>query len=321
MKYTVVVRTIGMAGEKYQKLLDSIARQTIQPEEIVVVLPNGYDLPKERLGLETFVYSDKGMVAQRIYGGNIAKSEYILFLDDDLEFEDVFVEKMYAPIKKGICDVAIPAFLEMLPPKHGIRKIVPLLSLSACPTIFHRDDMYTKVLKSGGWSYNNYSGRNVKRYLKAETAAGTCFFCRKKDFTDIELEEELWLQDVRYPLWEDQVMFYKMHICSKRIVCVTDVQFAHLDAGKESDDRAILAAYANSRNKVIFWYKFIYKEQKTSMGRLCALFMYQYSVIVSMGIGVVRGILSKEKYEQEVAYRNGLRDGKNYIRQMKSGKL
>ena len=42
---------------------------------------------------------------------------------------------MYKPIKQGIADVTVPTELSMLPPKHGIRKIIPLISLSACPAI------------------------------------------------------------------------------------------------------------------------------------------------------------------------------------------
>lgn len=50
--YSVTIRTLGSAGEKYAATLDSIAKQKIKPEEVVVVIPYGYDLPKERLGYE-----------------------------------------------------------------------------------------------------------------------------------------------------------------------------------------------------------------------------------------------------------------------------
>ncbi len=315
MNYSVVIRTVGTAGEKYQRLLDSIHSQTIKPAEILVVLPEGYPLPPERLGYETFIYSEKGMVVQRIYGGRQAKSEYVLFLDDDLEFSPTFVEEMYAPILKGLCEVTIPVFLEMLPPKRGIRKLIPMISLSACPTVIHKKDMYTKVLKSGGWSYNNFEGKTVAKYLRCETAAGACCFCRRKDFLDIHFEEEMWLQDVKYALWEDQVMFYKMHLSGKRIMCVTDVDFTHLDAGGSSPDRAKLAAHAGARNKKIFWYKFIYKKQKNTFGRISARLMYGYSVLASSCISGLHALLSPAKREEFRAYRQGLRDGKAYVKE------
>ncbi|MCC8146685.1 MAG: hypothetical protein LIO93_09690 [Bacteroidales bacterium] len=315
LNYSIVIRTVGTAGEKYQTMLDCINRQTIQPFEVIVVLPKGYTLPEERLGYEKFVFSEKGMVSQRIYGGKMANSEYILFLDDDLAFEDEFVEKISAPVLNGISEVSIPVFLEMLPPKHGIRKIIPMLSLSAVPTLFHRNDMYTKILRSGGWSYNNFGARKVAKYLKTETAAGACYFINKDVFLSIDLEDELWLQDTGYALWDDQVQFYKLHLQGNRIVCVTDVYFAHLDAGKNNPDRNQVAAYANSRNKAIFWYKFIYKEQTNLMGRIIARIMFEYSMMASCVLGCVNRLRSNDKRKEAQRFRDGLRDGKKYINQ------
>ena len=45
--YSVIIRTIGKAGEKYQNLLNSIAALVPQPKEVIVVLPEGYDEPAE----------------------------------------------------------------------------------------------------------------------------------------------------------------------------------------------------------------------------------------------------------------------------------
>lgn len=52
--YSVVIRTIGKAGEKYQKLLDSIAGLVPRPKAVIVVLPEGYDLPVTRCGTIPF---------------------------------------------------------------------------------------------------------------------------------------------------------------------------------------------------------------------------------------------------------------------------
>ena len=85
VSYSVVIRTLGNSGEKYKALLDSIKAQTVQPEEVIVVIPEGYSLDHE-LGNETIIRSPKGMVTQRAVGIESAKSEYILVVDDDIEF-------------------------------------------------------------------------------------------------------------------------------------------------------------------------------------------------------------------------------------------
>ena len=94
LSYSVVIRTLGNTGLKYKALLDSIAKQTIQPEEIIVVIPEGYELDYS-LGNERVVRSKKGMTTQRAIGIKEAKSDYILVVDDDIEFEATMIEELY----------------------------------------------------------------------------------------------------------------------------------------------------------------------------------------------------------------------------------
>ena len=47
MDYTVVIRTLGTAGEKYRIELDSLMSQTFPPEEIIVYIAEGYTIPDE----------------------------------------------------------------------------------------------------------------------------------------------------------------------------------------------------------------------------------------------------------------------------------
>ena len=54
--YSVVIRTTGKAHEKYQALLNSIDSLTTKPVDVIVVLPEGYDLPQEQLGYENFYF-------------------------------------------------------------------------------------------------------------------------------------------------------------------------------------------------------------------------------------------------------------------------
>lgn len=111
-EYSVTIRTLGTAGKKYQNTLDCISRQTISPKQVFVILPEGYSLPKERLGNELFVYSNKGMVSQRISGFQICQTEYLLALDDDVDFDNDFVEKLFETIVKTNADFASPIVKE-----------------------------------------------------------------------------------------------------------------------------------------------------------------------------------------------------------------
>ena len=76
INYSVIIRTTGKAGEKYRKLLNSIAALQPQPKEVIVVLPEGYALPETKLGWETFYHCPKGMVTQRLHGIKMCKTAY-----------------------------------------------------------------------------------------------------------------------------------------------------------------------------------------------------------------------------------------------------
>ena len=74
--YSVVFRTLGQGGSKYEALVQSINRQTILPREVVIVIPDGYSVPEVHAMNERIVRSEKGMVIQRIVGMEEARSEY-----------------------------------------------------------------------------------------------------------------------------------------------------------------------------------------------------------------------------------------------------
>lgn len=288
VEYSVVIRTLGTAGEKYQALLDSIAKQTIKPKEVIVVIPYGYELPKEQLGYETFVRSNKGMVVQRIVGSQMVKTEYCLFVDDDVCFESSFVEKMAEPIILKKAFVTFPIFREMLPQAITIKLITACLG-TALP--FESGKNFTRVTRSGGYSYNPsvyFSG-----CYNAETAPGTCFFCKKETMQDVRFEEEVWLERTAYPLPEDQVMFYKFHKLGFYIMGVANVNFIHLDAGRNDIGRTEKASFAMACNKTIFWHRFIWKTDHNLFSKFWSLCCFFYSVMACLIYGFIKACVSR----------------------------
>ena len=95
MEYTVVIRTLGTAGNYYQCTLNSLLEQTIKPRTIIVYIADGYQIPNETIGIEQYIYVKKGMVAQRALPYNEVNTEYMLFLDDDVYLPPTGVETLY----------------------------------------------------------------------------------------------------------------------------------------------------------------------------------------------------------------------------------
>lgn len=103
MKFTLIICTY-MRPEPLRKLLYSVQRQTIYPDEVLIVDGSREDDTKKMLGQNEFVNLkyfqvsdiDRGLTRQRNYG--IAKadsgSEIICFLDDDTILETNYFEEI-----------------------------------------------------------------------------------------------------------------------------------------------------------------------------------------------------------------------------------
>ena len=281
MRYTAVIRTLGTAGEKYQSLLDSLNKQTLAPEAILVYIAEGYPIPKETISKERYIYVNKGMVAQRALPYDEVKTEYILFLDDDLAFPPNTVEEMYKALVTYEGDVISP---DIFPNAEQSFKTELLMTLSGRMRARRCDKTWGyRVMRTGGYSYNKHP-QNV---MRSQTNAGAAFLCKKEDFLKIHFEEELWLDDTSYSLGDDQVMYYKMHLKGLKILTWYKHGFVHLDAGKNmSPEKEQKLIHADFRFKTIFWHRFIWQSEKSILLKfwslLCISYAFGFTVIISL---------------------------------------
>lgn len=309
MDYTIVIRTLGTAGDYYQQTLISLLRQTIKPSAIIVYIAEGYAIPKETVGIERYVYVSKGMVAQRALLYDEVQTDYILFLDDDVYLPSNGVETLYNELHEHQAQVISPCVFY----NHKASwksKIVQSLMGKEVTRLFG-DRWAYKVLRTGGFSYNN---NPIKPVYESTTNAGPCFFCKKSDFLKIRYEEELWLDETPYALPDDQVMFYKMHLCGLKILTSFDSGIVHMDAGstmQASNEKILKIIYSEYRNKTIFWYKYIFSMEKNWLMKTWSSLCYGYAI----GVQYIKSFLKqiRGKKAEAVAFRNGIADGWRYI--------
>lgn len=285
MEYTAVIRTLGTAGEKFQILLDSLNRQTIQPSKILVYIAEEYAIPKETIGKEQYIYVKKGMVAQRALFYHEVNTEFILFLDDDLYLPDNFVEKMYFFLEKNHADVISP---DVFPnaERSFLGKCMMMLSGRM---VARKDDgkWGYKVMRNSGYSYNNHP---KPRVYWSQTNAAACFFCRKTDFLKIHFEEELWMDSLKYALGDDQVMYYKMYLSGLKQLTWFYSGIKHLDAGSSmmNEDKEKMLIYSDFRFKTIFWHRFIYRPDKYFLSRLWSIICIGYALGFTLFISAIK---------------------------------
>lgn len=298
MEYTAVIRTLGKGGDYYQKTLDSLIRQSIPPSAIIVYIAEGYALPAETVHQEHYVYVKKGMVAQRALQYKEVKTEYILFLDDDVYLPPTGVETLYHELQQYKGDVISPYvfYNHKKSIKDKIRLAV--FGREVCRLFGNRWGF--KVLPTAGFSYINNPKKAV---YESQTNAGPCFLCRKEDFLNIKYEDELWLDETPYAFPDDQVMFYKIYLSGLKILTSYDSGIVHLDAGSSTGnvDRTCKVIYSEYRNKLIFWHRFIYSNEKNYLLRLwkiaCIIYVY-----VLQSINATYKLLKGRKAEARVFF-------------------
>lgn len=294
--YTVVIRTLGTAGEKYKILLDSLNRQTVKPSKILVYIAEGYTIPKETIGKEQYIYVKKGMVAQRALSYDEVDTEFILFLDDDVYLPETAVEQLYRYLIDYDANIISP---DVFPnaERSFLGKCLMMLSGRMMPR--KDDDKWGyKVMRNSGYSYNNNPKPGV---YWSQTNAGPCFFCKKTDFLKIHFEDELWMDNLKYAQGDDQVMFYKMYLFGLKQLTWFKSGIKHLDAGSTmvSEEKEKMLIYSDLRFKTIFWHRFIYKPDKNFLSKALSLISIGYALGFTLFISALKcnlGIL-KLKYK------------------------
>lgn len=304
-EYTAVIRTLGTAGEKYQQLLNSLQAQTIAPRAIIVYIAEGYPLPKETIGIERYVYVKKGMVAQRALPYDEVQTEWMLFLDDDLYLPPNFVEMLYDHIVENDADVISPDIF----PNHERSFLGKLMMAISGRMLPHRDDgkWGYKVIRTGGYSYNNHPTKSV---YQSQTNAGACFLCRKGDFEKIHFDDELWMDNLSYAQGDDQVMFYKMYLHGLKQMTLYGSGIVHLDAGDNlNPQKEKMLLYADLRFKILFWYRFLYSQEKNFFMKMWDVMCLMYLLFFALFISLV-----KCKWDILKVKRQAVRDARSLIK-------
>lgn len=307
-EYSVVIRTLGKGYDFYQKTLNSLVLQTTKPINIIVYIAEGYPIPKETVGIEKYVYVKKGMVAQRALKYEEVNTEFILFLDDDVYLPPKGVETLYNELCKYNGNVISP-YVFYNHDKSLKEKIrLTLFGREVCRLFGKRWGF--KVLPTAGFSYINNPKKGV---YESQTNAGPCFLCKKEDFLKIKYEDELWLDETPYAFPDDQVMFYKMYLNGLKVLTSYDSGIVHLDAGSATvnSNKTLKVIYSEYRNKLIFWYRFIYSNEKNYLLKIWKVFCISYVYFIQT-INACYKIL-KGKKDESNAFFEATRDALRFI--------
>lgn len=305
--YSVLIRTLGTAGQKYLRTLQAIDRQTLKPEKIYVALPHGYAKPTETIGKETIIYVQKGMVAQRAFAfGKVENVKYLLLLDDDVDFASDFVQTMIAKAEAEHADAVTPKLASVAYEQKltGVKQQVKLrLKKLYLAMILHKreshrlSDYFIRISRGGGFIVN-VRAEQSDQMLLTQSGIGICSLCRLDACLAIHFEDDLWLEKYEYALPDDQVFFYKMHLSGYKVIHASDCRFEHLDAksgnvkAQDAEARAQRFQKLSARNYALFWYLYIYRYSRGS-AKLLAILAFAYKTTATLAVDFAQNILGR----------------------------
>lgn len=268
-EYCAVIRTLGKAGKAYQTLLDGLVKQTIKPKKILVYIPDGYELPRETVGVEEYIRSPKGMIAQRSLQFSEADTDYILFCDDDLSLETDAVERLFKIMKDRQADCVIPETFH--PHKMTIaQKIFGMFHSGQLP---HWNKRYNiKIRKDGAYSYFIHPKDDS---MPTQSGAGTCCLCRKIVYDAIHFEDEQWLDCFRYASGDDQLFYYKMYISGYKLETAFHSGVTHLDARSAGRPDIRRKQFYQKEIAFIIWYRTQYNRKGANKVKCVAAFAWR----------------------------------------------
>lgn len=253
-RYSVAIRTLGKAGENYQKELDSLNAQSIKPEKIVVYLAEGYEKPKETIGWEQIVYVPKGMVAQRALPYSEIDSPYILMLDDDVYLPSKAVETL----AKGLLEYEADCIAADTFHNHEMSKTSKIRSAITNWAIPIRSKRWAiKIQHTGSFCYNN---QPTKDYYQAQSAAGPCSLWKKEAFNQIRFQDEIWLDKLGFAYGDDLLCFYKLHLNGGKLMLCYNSGATHLDSKSSRTDynKDPLKLRKRARAWFLLWWRIDY---------------------------------------------------------------
>jgi GT2 family glycosyltransferase len=254
MNYSIAIRTLGQSGENFVRELESIKRQTIQPEKVIIYIAEGYKRPEFTIGKEEYVWVKKGMVAQRALRYDEISSPLILLLDDDVELEPTCAEVMINSLESyGLDCLAAETYQDHLLPIY--KKIYAAITNLVFP---HWSNKWAfKIHSNGSFSYNINITKDL--YL-SESAAGPAALWKKEVFRNIHIEHEVWLDKFGFSYGDDGLTFNKLFKNGYHLGVHYSCGVNNLDAKSSSDSfqKNLKKYYTRSMASLMIWHRTCY---------------------------------------------------------------
>lgn len=326
VSYSIAIRTLGTAGEKFRQELESIARQTVQPERVIVYVAetSGVKFVDGTIGREEYRYVKKGMVAQRALQYEELTTPYILLLDDDVELAPDSAERLLRSIEDHDAD-AVGADVFKDQDMSLALKTFALLTNWVVP---HCDERWAyKVTRTGAFSY--LSGRKITEMkelnnermkngfcLPTQKLDGPCVMWRKTSMLALHWEDELWMDRLSdFAYGDDLVETYKCYVNGGKLLLNYDAGVTYLNAKTASSTyhHTHRKYYIRSLMSAMIWFRTQCEMEKIKNEKMieCQL-VFALKCVWLLLINIIAGVLLLD-LRIPVYYVQGLVDAWRFV--------
>lgn len=303
--YSIAIRTLGTAGDKYRQELESICLQTVQPERVLVYIAEGYSRPEFSIGKEEYVWVKKGLVAQRALPYDEITSDCILMMDDDVLLAPDSTERMLKAMTEHGADAVGADFF----PTHRMGFLMKAYAAAVSFVFPHWSRKWAfKIHNNGSFSYNNHPSRS---FYWSQSCSGVAFLWKKSVLKELHHSDELWHDSLGFAYADDMVLTYKLFLNGGHLGVLYDSGAVHLDAQsnssgfKKSSDRI----YIRTKAQFMIWYRCIYRNgADTAVSRLLAAAAYGLKAFLLTFVMCGASVFKLDK-SIIVYYMKGLHDG------------
>ncbi|MBR2631793.1 MAG: glycosyltransferase family 4 protein [Bacteroidaceae bacterium] len=312
-EYSIAIRTLGLAGEKFRRELESIARQTVKPKRVLVYIAEGYECPAWRVGDEEYIYVKKGMVAQRALRYDEVPTDLLLLLDDDVELADDSAERMLkAMVENGADCVGADTF------RNQDMPLWQKLYAMATNLVFPHWDRKWAFKIHGNGSFSYLKSVPTCQMLPTQYVAGPCAMWRKEVVLQLHWEDEVWLDDMEFSYMDDTVESYKLYVNGGKMLLLYNAGVKHLNAQTASGHyhSKTMRFYTRARLSFCIWWRTIYElsRQQHGWGRVTWMVVLAYAV-KACWLAVVNVIAGFGYWNFKIPYYyvKGIADGWKYV--------
>lgn len=307
LTYSIAIRTLGTGGQNYRRELESIVRQTVQPERVVVYIAQGYDVPPFRVGREEYVSVPKGMMSQRALPYDEIASDCILTLDDDVELASDAAERLLTAMDELQADCISPDTFGnyLMSPRQKIREALVGLVFPS-----RHQHMAFRIRRCGAVSYMSHPTPGSCHL--SDRADGPALLWRRHWLTGVRLADECWVERDGFAYGDDTVLTHKVPVNGGRLFVYYDPRLAlHLDSGNSSAAfrRGSRRMYIRTKNSFLIWWRCIYEPAPSV--RTAAAFagrtLWNLGVAAAAAVATLRPSMLSQFF-------TGLRDGIRFVR-------